>query len=365
MYKREYGLLIAKQKDHYPDILTQDFQENLSSAIFGQRPLKPQYHLIGKCAFEKEERRAPWALLEAQRYRILQQLNHTRISASCGDERPLAKNERDILLSHLENNSGLKFSEAKKLIGLGRAAFKIEEGGETKFIGDRTSSTLVEILGKNWTEASRERKDEIIRDYLSTKDEDTPLAHAMESMKLDKTSAGKLSRLELEPHYCSLSRKAIVRLLPLLEEGISHSEAVKKVYGSAPKPEPLEKLPPVQAVFPDLANPAVNRTLTELRKIVNGVVREYGKPFMARIELARDLRKSKKQRENSWKRGRKNELLRKEAAKIITKETGVQNPKPGYIQKVLLAMESAGGNALIPGNPFPLPPSWDPPRNLK
>lgn len=339
MYKQEYDLLIAQQKNHYPDILTQDFRDSLSNAIFGQRPLKSQDHLIGKCALEKEERRAPWALLEAQRCRILQQLNHARISTSCGDARPLAENERDILLSHLENNSGLKFSEAKKLLGLGRAAFKIEEGGETKFVGDRTSATLAEILGKNWTEASRERKEEIIQDYLSTKDEDMPLAHTIESMKLDKASAGKLSNLELEPHYCSLSRKAIMKLLPLLEEGISYSEAKKKVYGYESKPEPLEKLPPVLAVFPDLANPAVNRTLTELRKIVNGVVREYGKPFMARIELARDLRKSKKQREDSWKRGRKNESLRKEAANIIAKETGAQNPKPGDIQKVLLAME--------------------------
>jgi CRISPR-associated endonuclease Csn1 len=43
-------------------------------------------------------------------------------------------------------------------------------------------------------------------------------------------------------------------------------------------------------------NPAVERALTETRKVVNAIVKKYGKPLAIRVELARDLKKNRKER---------------------------------------------------------------------
>ena len=60
-----------------------------------------------------------------------------------------------------------------------------------------------------------------------------------------------------------------------------------------------ELLPPVKEAVPQLRNPVVCRGLTELRKVVNALIRQYGKPSLVRVELARDLKRSRQQREET------------------------------------------------------------------
>jgi CRISPR-associated endonuclease Csn1 len=102
---------------------------------------------------------------------------------------------------------------------------------------------------------------------------------------------------------------------------------------------PLPLLPPVEQALTEIRNPAVKRSLTELRKVVNAAVRAYGKPTQIRIELARDLKKSKKQRQALSEAMRKNERARAEAAKRIIAEAGVPEPRPDDMRKFLLAEE--------------------------
>ncbi|MCO5332844.1 MAG: hypothetical protein M9893_02325 [Pyrinomonadaceae bacterium] len=49
----------------------------------------------------------------------------------------------------------------------------------------------------------------------------------------------------------------------------------------------------------DLRNPIVFKALCELRKVVNAVIREYGRPDIIRIEMARDLKLTEKQRKKA------------------------------------------------------------------
>ena len=74
-------------------------------------------------------------------------------------------------------------------------------------------------------------------------------------------------------------------------------------------------LPPVKEAVPQLRNPVVCRGLTELRKVVNALIRQYGKPSLVRVELARDLKRSRQQREDLTKQNRDNERSRNEATK--------------------------------------------------
>ena len=40
---------------------------------------------------------------------------------------------------------------------------------------------------------------------------------------------------------------------------------------------------------PEITNPIVQKGLHELRRLVNAIISEYGKPDVIRIEMARDL----------------------------------------------------------------------------
>jgi CRISPR-associated endonuclease Csn1 len=138
----------------------------------------------------------------------------------------------------------------------------------------------------------------------------------------------------------NLSRRAMEKVLPLLERGITYAEARRQLYPEKFEGrEPELLLPPVEKVLLEIRNPAVMRSLSELRKVVNAIIRQHGKPAEIHIELARDLRKPKWQRQETSDRMRANEKARKTAAKRILDETGIKEPSPEDVRKVLLAEE--------------------------
>ena len=138
------------------------------------------------------------------------------------------------------------------------------------------------------------------------------------------------------------------RLLPRLERGESFMEARKAEYPESFKAaEPLPLLPPVETEEVQrrvgvVRNPAVMRSLSELRRVVNAVVRRYGKPTKIRIELARQIKKSKKQRQAISKRNRENQAVRDQAAAEVRKITGDQFPSRDDIRRVQLRDDCHG-----------------------
>ena len=40
---------------------------------------------------------------------------------------------------------------------------------------------------------------------------------------------------------------------------------------------------------PETSNPIVNKGMHEVKRVVNAVIKQYGKPDIVRIEMARDL----------------------------------------------------------------------------
>jgi len=129
------------------------------------------------------------------------------------------------------------------------------------------------------------------------------------------------------------------KLLALLkEEKLRENEAIGQVYERKPL-SPMDQLPPVLKVLPQMTNPLVRRALSEVRHVVNHLLSERGKPTLVRIELARQLKKSKEEREEEWKKNRSNESNRRTAAKYLLDQRDIRNPSPSLIRKVLLAFE--------------------------
>jgi len=341
MYLDEFEAIWSAQAMFHPETLTGELKREIQYAIFHQRPLKSSKGLVGPCELEPSRRRAPWALWSAQRYRLLQQVNHCKVITPDGEERPWTREERAALIEALESRGELRFADVKRLLKLSRPHhFTLEEGGEKRFVGNRTTAKLAEVFGERWSDLSARERDDIVEQILDIEDDDALARRAREAWGLDENAARSLPETQLEPGYCRLSRRALGKLLPFLEDGLAYAEAVKKAYGELHRrTQPLDRLPAVDITLPHLRNPVVQRALTEVRKVVNALIGEYGKPERIRVELARDMRRSKKQRQQIALRNRGNERKRKEAAEQILRETGNQNPSRDDIEKVLLAKE--------------------------
>ena len=328
----------------------------MRDAIFYQRPLKSASGFIGACELEPKRHRAPWALLDAQRFRLLQMVNNTRlIDLGTGEERPLTTDERERLVSALERQAQMTFPAAKKLLGFKskQVRFNLEEGGEARFLGNRSVAALAAIFGERWWGMPRNQREAVVEDVLTIESEDALARRGVHYWRLNRQAADALAVVRLEPGYCSFSRVALAKLLPHLEQGLSVAEACDLAYPDRrASAVPHDELARLEDALPSLRNPVVARVLTELRKVVNAIVREYGKPLVVRIELAREVKRSRRGREEAAKRMRQQEQRRKVATALLLQDAGIEHPTRDDIERVLLWQE-CGGQCPYTGRPIP------------
>jgi len=341
MYEDEFERIWQGQARHYPEVLTHELKKRLHKCIFHQRALKSAKGLVGTCEFEPKRRRAAWAHILSQRFRIWQQVNNTEIIDDNGEIKPLTEDQRQTLYNALDKEGDLSFTEAKKRLGLSRqCTFNFESGEEKRFVGNRTIAKLAGIFGDRWWAFSDEERDKIMHDVISIQKDATLAKRGRERWGLSEEAASEFGAVELQPDYCRLSRRAMMKLMPYLAKGARYGEAVKAVYGSPFAAEQaLGALPPVSKYAAAIRNPAVTRVLSEVRKVANAIVGKYGKPDQVRIELAREMKKPAKERREIMKRNRENEKGRTKAYGRILAETNIQNPTRDDILKVLLAEE--------------------------
>ncbi len=352
MFEEEFEHIWKAQSSYHPTILTSELKKKLQRAIFFQRPLKSAKHLIGQCELEPGCLRAPWALLCAQRFRLYQTLNILQIITPDGSKRPLTEDEREKLAEILELKLSLSWAKIRQLLKLEKNThFNLEEGGEKGVLGNKTAARLAEAVGEkvweSWCVKKQEQAVTLIRSVHHPK---TLARRAKKVLGLDEEAAHRFAVTPLEEGYCSLSRKAIEKVLPLLQKGMPYATARKEIYGEKPGPKPMHFLPRLDNTL-EVRNPAVERALTEVRKVVNAVVREYGKPAFIRIELARDLKKNRKDRAKIAQRNRHNQSARAKVAEKIVREVGIKEPKGPDIEKVLLA-EECGWHCPYTGKPI-------------
>lgn len=131
----------------------------------------------------------------------------------------------------------------------------------------------------------------------------------METFGMSDDAARSFAARSFKPDYGSLSVKAIKRLMPHLKKGLMYSEACAEAgYNHSARSLTKEQLK--EKVYVDciellpknaLRNPVVEKILNQMINVVNSLVKQYGRPDEIRIELARELKKSAKEREDMTK----------------------------------------------------------------
>ncbi|MBR4147342.1 MAG: type II CRISPR RNA-guided endonuclease Cas9 [Bacteroidales bacterium] len=144
----------------------------------------------------------------------------------------------------------------------------------------------------------------------------------------DKEYATVLAGVVFPEDYGSLSSKAIRKILPHLKDGLDYSVACEYA-GYRHSKNSLTKEEIANKVLKDkldllprnsLRNPVVEKILNQMVNVVNAIIDEYGKPDEIRIELARELKKSAKEREELTKSINQTTRLHEEHVKVLQAE---------------------------------------------
>ena len=146
-----------------------------------------------------------------------------------------------------------------------------------------------------------------------------------EQYGFDKEYAEVLAKVVFQPDYGSLSAKAIKKILPHMKDGLEYSVACEYAgYNHSKRSLTKEELD--NKVLKDklellprnsLRNPVVEKILNQMINVVNEIIDEYGKPDEVRIELARELKKSAKEREELTASINQTTKLHEEYVKIL------------------------------------------------
>ena len=418
-YIDEYDQIMAAQRVHYPDILTDEFIRMLrDEVIFMQRPLKSCKHLVSLCEFEKQEKVmrvqqddgkggrqlverkvkfgpkvAPKSSPLFQLCRIYEAVNNIRLTRPDGSPRDITPEERTKIVAHLQSSASLSFAALKKLLkekaliadqlttksGLKGNSTRValasalqpypqyhhlldmeletrmmtvqltdEETGEVteREVAVVTDSYVRQPLYRLWHILySIEERDAMRRaliTQLGIKEED-----------LDGGLLDQLYRLDfVKPGYGNKSAKFISKLLPQLQQGLGYSEACAAVgyrHSNSPTSEEitertlLEKIPLLQRN--ELRQPLVEKILNQMINLVNALKAEYG-VYEVRVELARELKMSREERERMAEGNRRREKENKAIAEKI-QECGLF-PTKSRIRKYML-WEEAGEKCLYCG----------------
>ena len=351
MYKNEFELIWERQKTFHPEALIAERRAQIHNAIFFQRPLKVQKFLVGKCPFETDRKRAPRALQETQRARYLQDINHLEVKdPKKRSYRKLRDDERAKLVALLEKQKSLSWGAAKKKLGLHEnELFNLEEGKKTELVGNRTGYALRSVLGGAWDAMPDENQRALITDMLTIDSETGFLRRMQEQWNFDEKTAQTLLETELEPGYGRISEKALRKILPGLQKGLRYDQACVEAEYDHAKPQSEGKKYAKLPSPPNLRNPVVLKALHETRRVVNAIVREYGLPKLIRIELAREMKLTQKQKESAQKQNKANERLNKEAEDFL-KARGNQHAT--YKDKIKFRLWKECGNICPYTNQF-------------
>jgi len=323
-----------------------------SYLIFFQRPLKSQKHLVGKCSLEPSARRAPISSLVFQTYRIWDQLATIKLLAP--EHRFLTPEEKARAAEILEKTKDIEIGKLLEQIGLPKSTIcnydpkKKIKGNETavqlmtmfRETDGRLTKKEQEAIEAKWNKLSEAEKEHRWKIIYDATDNEWLEQYGKEKWGLSDAGARALTKIHFKQGYGNLSQRAMKKLIPFFKQGYNYAEACQQAgyHHSDKRPTVLQdKL----GDPPNLRNPVVQQGLFELRRLVNAIIKEYGKPDAIHIEFARELKLPKQKREELTKENEARRKQNEHAADEIRK-LGIPNPSSTDIIKYKLWLECKG-----------------------
>lgn len=326
--EREVVLIFDRQRRMGNAIANPDLQRQFIDTAFFQRPLQDSDDRVGFCPFEPDERRAAKHSPSFERFRLASRLCTLSVRYS-GGERTLTGEEISRAMADF-GAPGVRLTY-KRLRGILKLddgnSFEVprEEEGKREIAsrsGDQAAGTKAfrSVLGDAWKTLS-DQPDKVDRAaaIITFREAPESIRRGLEEIGFEPLVLEALMRGVAEGDFAGfkgaghISAKATRNILPHLMRGIVYSDACKAARYDHARPPETE--------LSAINNPVARKALGEALKQVRAILREYGKPGAIHIELARDVGKSKEERDKITsgieKRNKAKDRLREEYEQTV------------------------------------------------
>ena len=250
-YVEEFNFLMKSQN------IEKELAEKFFDAIFFQRPLKSQKGSVGKCTLEKTKLRCAISHPLFEEFRMFQYLNSIKVKERNSDKfvflseyldyykiaedkfyRVSAKNFKFVDISKGINN------QAKK----NNLFFEFNYNDKYPVVGSPTISKLIEVFdADDWKDCKSKIKstykkqdnkltDDLVDelwhtlffsgDFVNDITSDKVKSFIRDRFSISEEKVNYYESISLKQGYSSLSKKAIIKILPFLEEKIIYPYAV-------------------------------------------------------------------------------------------------------------------------------------------
>lgn len=380
----EFSRVVKAQKQHHPILCDPAFADQLREVIISQKPAFWRKNTLGQCRFIPGAQLCPKGSWLSQQRRMLEKLNNLAVVG--GNLRPLDLEERAAILEKLQRQASMSWAGVRAALkplykrrgepGEEKALrFNLEMGGESKLLGNVVEAKLAGIFGELWSshphkQAIRDAVPERLwkADFCEVGEQRVVVlpeaerrkrrAEAAESFVRDygvsDIIAKTLSELRFPVGWEPFSVDALRHFVPRLEDGIrfgallagpewaewrqanfpNRVQPTEEMFDKLPSPADREEQKRLAAI----RNPTVVRAQNELRKVVNNLIGAHGKPELIRLELAREVGLSKREREEMQVGLRRQEKRRRAAAEDL-RSKGIAQPSRVDIEKWMLWKE--------------------------
>lgn len=351
MLEHEFDVIWAAQANHHPALLTPAAHDTIRTTIFHQRPLKAP--VVGRCTFFPEEFRLAVAHPTAQAFRIYQELANIEITEGLERPRKLTLDERDLLAAPLLAGVDLPFSKFRKALDLsGAAKINLEEGGRDKLKGDESARRLGDPksgrLRRLWPDLSVDMRAEIIAQLTEEGELETLKNWLINTVGAWPEEADDAAGFRPPEGHIRLGLTAATGVVDELKRGhpetggvIRYHEALARAFPNLHHSdlrtgEVFDRLPDYRTVLERhtiggtgdpadsddkrlgrVPNPTVHIGLNQLRRVINALIDLYGPPRQIVLELARDLKRSKDDKDKAQRDNRKNEDANRRRARDL------------------------------------------------
>ena len=389
----EFDQLSMAQAAFNKEVLNDDLRDTIREVIFYQRPLKEPE--VGLCMFT-DERRLPKAHPLTQRRVIYETVNSLRVTSDGRKRRPLTLEERDQIVTLLDNKKSTKTlsSMQMKLAALAKVLklppgerFTLETANRDVIACDPVRASLArpDRFGSRWSTLNDDAQAEVvarIRAVESDAEHAALVAWLREAHGLPIDRATEATNVQLPEGYARLGETATRRILEVLKSDVmTYDKAVAACgwhhtdhrtgevldelpyYGAVldkhviPGSHDRSKHDPVEQAaeyYGRITNPTVHIGLNQLRRLVNRIITVWGKPDQIVVELARELKQSERQKKETQKRIRDNTDAAKKRSELLNELGVADNGRNRMLLRLFEDLGAAIGPRLCPYSGEPI-----------
>ncbi|WP_216395889.1 type II CRISPR RNA-guided endonuclease Cas9 [Arcanobacterium phocae] len=299
------------------------------------------YATVGQCTYFDNQKRAARATLSFELCRAYETVGHCMIVYPDDRREHLSPDVRKRIIDSVFYGNKVEKVTYKKI----RKWLDLDT--DARFVGialeDEAKEIIVAKTWKQWhlkipglmprLKADRALADSIA-EALTIASTEESVVQRLEKLPLNSSEIEMIAALPYNSRaykgYGVRGLTALNMLIDAFEDynnvcTLSEAEAQSGLYGYRTARDRYDRsleLPDFRLYDPTMKNPVVLRTMSQMRRVVNAIIKKYGLPNEIHVELAKELKQSRKEKALITARNKDTEKKREVGRKDIVQKLG-------------------------------------------